>query len=230
MGKAEGEREKERPSRKKVYNEHVHTSCPSAGLSGEVEVDVGEDDEEVEDRDEGEVALLGLTSANFFSFKSTCLLFVPRRDGKNKKKRRIMTRVHVYARKYNKTNTQQLNKSGSNTRLTNKVTGIEGRDDEGETPHFAFMYSLSGKANDKEQTSHTYERGEIHTILYTHIYGVRDDKDLDRLGSLKSCLRAALELSVHYHHGNYVVKIKGKFSSSSYQFLSNCLYPLESLK
>ncbi len=53
------------------------TSSPSAGLSGEVEEAVGEDEEEVEDGDEGEVTLLGLTSTSFFSFRSTCLLFVP---------------------------------------------------------------------------------------------------------------------------------------------------------
>lgn len=55
----------------------VRTSSPSAGLTGEVEEAVGEDEEEVEDGDEGEVALLGLTSTSFFSFRSTCLLFVP---------------------------------------------------------------------------------------------------------------------------------------------------------
>lgn len=38
---------------------------------------MGEDD--VLDGDEGEVTLLGLTSASFFSFRSTCLLFVPER-------------------------------------------------------------------------------------------------------------------------------------------------------
>lgn len=56
---------------------YVRTSSPSAGLSGEVEEAVGEDEEEVEDGDEGEVSPPGLTSASFFSFRSTCLLFVP---------------------------------------------------------------------------------------------------------------------------------------------------------
>lgn len=55
----------------------MRTSSPSVGLSGEVEEAVGEDEEEVEDGDEGEVTLLGLTSTSFFSFRSTCLLFVP---------------------------------------------------------------------------------------------------------------------------------------------------------
>lgn len=55
----------------------VSTSSPSAGLSGDVEEAVGEDEEEVEDGDEGEVTPPGLTSASFFSFRSTCLLFVP---------------------------------------------------------------------------------------------------------------------------------------------------------
>lgn len=55
----------------------MRTSSPSAGLSGEVEDTVGEDEDEVEDGDEGEVTLLGLTSTSFFSFRSTCLLFVP---------------------------------------------------------------------------------------------------------------------------------------------------------
>lgn len=53
----------------------VRTSSPSAGLSGEVEEAVGEDEEE--DSDEGEVTPAGLTSISFFSFRSTCLLFVP---------------------------------------------------------------------------------------------------------------------------------------------------------
>lgn len=46
------------------------------GLTGEAEEAVGED--EVDDGDEGEVTLLGLTSTSFFSFRSTCLLFVPK--------------------------------------------------------------------------------------------------------------------------------------------------------
>jgi len=45
------------------------------GLSGEVEEAVGED--EVEEGDEGDVTPLGLASTSFFSFRSTCLLFVP---------------------------------------------------------------------------------------------------------------------------------------------------------
>lgn len=57
----------------------MRTSCPSAGLRGEVDEAVGEDEEEVEDGDEGEETPLGLMSASFFSFRSTCLLFVPRR-------------------------------------------------------------------------------------------------------------------------------------------------------
>lgn len=44
------------------------------GLTGEAE-EAGED--EVDDGDEGEVTLLGLTSTSFFSFRSTFLLFVP---------------------------------------------------------------------------------------------------------------------------------------------------------
>lgn len=54
---------------------------------GEAEEVVGEDD--VDDGDEGEVALLGLTSTSFFSFRSTCLLFVPERksaDNQQKEK------------------------------------------------------------------------------------------------------------------------------------------------
>ncbi len=43
---------------------------------------MGEDEEEVEDGDEGEVTLLGLTSTSFFSFRSTCLLLEPEREGK----------------------------------------------------------------------------------------------------------------------------------------------------
>lgn len=53
------------------------TCSPSTGLSGEVEDAVGEDGDEVVDGDEGELSLLGLTSTSFFSFRSTCLLFVP---------------------------------------------------------------------------------------------------------------------------------------------------------
>lgn len=59
------------------------TSCPSVGLIGEAEDAVGDD--EVDDGEEGEAALLGLTSTSFFSFRSTCLLFVPesRIEGKS---------------------------------------------------------------------------------------------------------------------------------------------------
>lgn len=81
------EREREKGNKDVVGGEgevSVHTSSPSAGLSGEVEEAVGEVEEEVEDGDEGEVALLGLTSISFFSFRSTCLLFGPgeRKRGK----------------------------------------------------------------------------------------------------------------------------------------------------
>ena len=55
----------------------MSTSSPLAGLSGEVEEAVGEEEDEVEDGDEGEVTLLGLTSTSSFSFRSACLLFVP---------------------------------------------------------------------------------------------------------------------------------------------------------
>lgn len=53
------------------------TSGPSAGLSGELEDTVGDDEEDVEDGDEGDVTPPGLTSTSFFSFRSMCLLFVP---------------------------------------------------------------------------------------------------------------------------------------------------------
>lgn len=43
---------------------------------------MGED--EVDDGDEGEASLLGLTSTSFFSFRSTCLLFVPERTSKDR--------------------------------------------------------------------------------------------------------------------------------------------------
>lgn len=57
----------------------MRTVGPSAGLSGGVEEAVGE--EELEDGDEGQVTPLGLTST-FFSFRSKCLLLVPReREG-----------------------------------------------------------------------------------------------------------------------------------------------------
>lgn len=46
------------------------------GLTGEAEEVAGED--EVDDGDEGELTLLGLTSTSFFSFRSTCLLFIPK--------------------------------------------------------------------------------------------------------------------------------------------------------
>lgn len=51
---------------------------------------MGEDEDEVEDGDEGDVALLGLMSTSFFSFRSTCLLFVPGGRGN----RRIMGIKH----------------------------------------------------------------------------------------------------------------------------------------
>lgn len=57
--------------------ERLQTSCPSAGLTGEVEEAVGEDEDEVEDGDEGDATRLGLTSTSLVSFRSTCLLFAP---------------------------------------------------------------------------------------------------------------------------------------------------------
>lgn len=45
----------------------------------------------MDDGDEGEVTLLGLTSTSFFSFRSTCLLFVPERksaDNQQKEKQK----------------------------------------------------------------------------------------------------------------------------------------------
>lgn len=61
--------------------ECVRTASP-AGLRGEAEEAVGEDEEDEEDGDEGEVTPLGLTSTSFFSFRSTCLLLVPKdREG-----------------------------------------------------------------------------------------------------------------------------------------------------
>lgn len=75
------ERDKRKEEERKGNNwgkyecpERGYTSCPSVGLTGEAEEAVGED--EVDDGDEGEVTL-GLTSASFFSFRSTCLLFGP---------------------------------------------------------------------------------------------------------------------------------------------------------
>lgn len=58
------------------------------GLIGEAEEAVGEDDvDDGDEGDEGEVTLLGLTSTSFFSFRSTCLLFVPeRKSGDNQQK------------------------------------------------------------------------------------------------------------------------------------------------
>lgn len=38
----------------------------------------------MDDGDEGEASLLGLTSTSFFSFRSTCLLFVPERTSKHR--------------------------------------------------------------------------------------------------------------------------------------------------
>lgn len=80
------------------------TSNPSAGLSGDVEEAVGEDEEEVEDGDEGEVTLLGLASTSFFSFRSTCLLFVPgERRGKGERERVVSTNsVYVYIKNITK--------------------------------------------------------------------------------------------------------------------------------
>lgn len=57
----------------------VGTSNP-AGLSDEDEEVVGEDEDDVEEGDEGEVTPLALVSVSFFSFRSTCLLFVPERE------------------------------------------------------------------------------------------------------------------------------------------------------
>lgn len=57
----------------------MRTVTPCAGLRGEEEA-VGEDEDEVEDGEEGEVSPLGLTSASFF--RSICLPSVPRKREK----------------------------------------------------------------------------------------------------------------------------------------------------
>lgn len=80
----------------------MRTSCPSVGLSGEVEEAVGEDEEDVEDGDEGDVTLLGLTSTSFFSFRSGCLLFVPG-ERKRENKRIMSTKSVCIHQKYNRT-------------------------------------------------------------------------------------------------------------------------------
>lgn len=66
----------------------MRTAMPSTGLSGEVEEAVGEDEEEVEDGEEGEVRTLGLTSTSFF--RSSCLLLPRERE-----RRKISTKLYV---------------------------------------------------------------------------------------------------------------------------------------
>lgn len=58
---------------------------------------MGDDEEEVEDGDEGEVTPLGLTSTSFFSFRSTCLLFVPEEKERDKliSNKRVISTIYI---------------------------------------------------------------------------------------------------------------------------------------
>lgn len=60
---------------------------------------MGEDEDEVEDGDEGDAALLGLTSTSFFSFRSTCLLFVPGGRG-NRRTMNVKHQEHNTCRRH----------------------------------------------------------------------------------------------------------------------------------
>lgn len=67
---------------------------------------VGED--EVDDGDEGEVTLLGLTSTSFFSFRSTCLLFVPERKPKDHQCKMYIKRELINLHRTKMQHTQRL--------------------------------------------------------------------------------------------------------------------------
>lgn len=63
-------------------------------------------DDEVDDGEEGEVALLGLTSTSFFSFRSTCLLFVP--ESESKENQCGMHRVSIKSTRKKPRNLQRM--------------------------------------------------------------------------------------------------------------------------
>lgn len=172
--------------------ERLQTSCPSAGLTGEVEEAVGEDEDEVEDGDEGDATRLGLTSTSLVSFRSTCLLFAPAPREQGEERVQKCTKVWGYKTSddIQDTNTQKYT-SGS---LKERQLSLHS--------------SAHARALSKSMISNTNTGGNRYTVQRVYVCyctcGVCEwDRDLDRGESLKSglCCRELLMCRVQRDGG-----------------------------